>query len=244
MRVFTTLSRRYFIRRILLGLAALGLPLLRPGTPHAALNFWRSSEYVGKTRDGRYKDFYIQYYKSFKRIDGDAWRLNVTGACENPQVLTLETLKAFPRKKQVSRLKCVECWSAKAEWEGFAMADLDALVRPRPEAVGLLFHCADSYIEYLPLEDLRHARTLWVHRMNGEPLSDEHGFPLRMIVPFKYGYKNPKAIVAVEYLSQADRGTWNRIGPYSVDGTILPGYDHPLDRGKQRRRISGGEIFD
>ncbi|MBN4053126.1 molybdopterin-dependent oxidoreductase [bacterium AH-315-L15] len=114
-----------------------------------AFNFWRFSESVGKTRDRKYKDFYIQYDKSFKSIEGESWRLNVTGACENPQRLTLEALKGFPRKKQVSRLKCVECWWAKAEWEGFTMADLDDRVRPLPEAVGVLFHCADRSVEYL-----------------------------------------------------------------------------------------------
>lgn len=124
------------------------------------------------------------------------------------------------------------------------MTELDNIVRPRPEAVGVLFRCADNYVEYLSLADLRHARTLLVHTMNGTRLSDEHGFPLRMIVPFKYGYKSPKAILEMEYVTRSNRGTWNRIGPYSVDGTILPGYDHPLDRGKKRRRIFGGEIFD
>ncbi|NIQ01475.1 MAG: molybdopterin-dependent oxidoreductase, partial [Nitrospinaceae bacterium] len=63
---------------------------------------------------------------------------------------------------------------------------------------------------------------------NGEPLTDEHGFPLRVIIPFKYGYKNPKAILKMEYVAEPRPGTWSRIGPYSRDGTILPGTDHPL----------------
>ncbi len=57
--------------------------------------------------------------------------------------------------------------------------------------------------------------------MNGDRLSDEHGFPLRRIVSFKYGYKSPKAILEMECVSRPDRRTWNRIGPYWVDGTIL-----------------------
>ncbi len=238
------MGRRSFIRRIIIALAALGVSWFRPTKALAGFNFWRGSEYVGKTREGKYKHFYIQYYKSFKRIEGESWRLKVSGACENPQNFSLEVLKKLPRQTQVSRIKCVECWSAKAEWEGFRLAALDAIVRPLPDAVGVLFRCADTYIEYLPLDDLHHTRSLLVHSMNAAPLSDEHGFPLRMIIPYKYGYKSPKAILEMEYLSQAERGTWNRIGPYSVDGTILPGYDHPLDREKKRRKISGGEIFD
>ena len=80
--------------------------------------------------------------------------------------------------------------------------------------------------------------------MNGEPLSDAHGFPLRLIAPSKYGYKNPKAIWEMEYVSEQQAGTWSKIGPYSSDGTILPGTDHPLEYDKEPRRISGGEITD
>ena len=80
--------------------------------------------------------------------------------------------------------------------------------------------------------------------MNGKPLTDEHGFPLRVIVPFKYGYKNPKAILKMEFVSNFQAGTWSKIGAYSMDGTILPGTDHPLDFGKRPRRIPGGEILD
>jgi methionine sulfoxide reductase catalytic subunit len=110
--------------------------------------------------------------------------------------------------------------------------------------VGVVFRCADTYVEYLPLEDLRHPRTLLVHRMDGRPLSGEHGFPLRVIIPFKYGYKNPKCILEMQFVDREEPGTWTRIGPYSIDGTILPGYDHPLDRNKVKRRIDGGEVFD
>ncbi len=139
-------------------------------------------------------------------------------------------------------MKCVECWSAKAEWSGFHFSELMKLCPPQPEATGVVFHCGDAYTEHLPLEDLNHPRTLWVTEMDGAPLSDEHGFPLRVIIPSKYGYKNPKAILRIEYVSELQYGTWSKIGPYSPDGTLLPGTDHPLDLGKTPHRISGGEI--
>jgi sulfoxide reductase catalytic subunit YedY len=202
------------------------------------------SAYVNKTRRGIYRFFYIQVYKPFRRIREKKWRLKVRGLCDRPGEFPLDALRTLPSKIQVSRLKCVECWSAKAEWEGFHFTELEKIVRPRPVAVGVVFRCADTYVEYLTLEDLRHPRTLLVLRMNGEPLADEHGFPLRVIIPFKYGYKNPKCILEMEFVDREEPGTWSRIGPYSVDGTILPGYDHPLDRNKVKRRINGGEIFD
>lgn len=249
MRTLKKIGRRRFLKKLLLGGVTLTMTVLRPfsGTLQnavAGLSFWRSSEYVGKTRAGQYKAFYIQYYKSFRRIKGKDWRLKVTGLCEKPQEFTLEALKNLPRIGQTSRIKCVECWSAKADWEGFSLLDLEKEVRPRPEALGVIFRCADTYVEYLSLEEMHHRRTLLVHTMNQDPLSDEHGFPLRIIIPYKYGYKSAKAILEVEFVDRPKRGTWTQIGPYSVDGTILPGVDHPLDQGKKRRRIFGGEVFD
>ncbi len=177
-----------------------------------------------------------------RRIQPENWRLEVGGLCDTPATLTLADLPTFATRTQTSRLKCVECWLAKAEWRGFHFSDLQRLCPPKASATGVTFHCADAYIEHLTLAELHHPRTLLVTHMNGEPLSDAHGFPLRIIAPFKYGYKNPKAIVRIEYVDAVQYGTWSKIGPYSPDGTILPGTDHPLDRGKQPHRIPGEEI--
>jgi DMSO/TMAO reductase YedYZ molybdopterin-dependent catalytic subunit len=78
--------------------------------------------------------------------------------------------------------------------------------------------------------------------MNGRPLTDEHGFPLRIIIPGKYGYKNPKAILKKKYVAKTVSGTWSKIGLYSTDGTIIPGTDHPLENNKRPHQIPGGEI--
>jgi methionine sulfoxide reductase catalytic subunit len=245
MRAPGTLGRRRFLFSLLAGLGSF---LFRwpagTGLSRAEITSSAASEYVNKTRRGIYRFFYIQAFKPFKRIKEKDWRLKVTGLCEKPGEWTLAALRALPTKSQVSRLKCVECWSAKAQWEGFHISELEKIVRPLPAAAGVVFRCADTYVEYLPLEDLRHPRTLLVHRMDGRPLSGEHGFPLRVIIPFKYGYKNPKCILEMQFVDREEPGTWTRIGPYSVDGTILPGYDHPLDRNKVKRRIDGGEVFD
>ncbi len=179
-----------------------------------------------------------------RRINGETWRLKVSGLCENPRTFTLNELQNLPTRSQSSRLKCVECWSARAEWSGFSVKDLAQIILPHASAHGVLFHCGDEYKEYLPLEELNLHRVLLAHSMNGEPLSDAHGFPLRVIAPSKYGYKNPKAILEMEYVAEQQAGTWSKIGPYSPDGTILPGTDHPLEYGKEPRRISGGEITD
>ncbi|KMP11054.1 hypothetical protein UZ36_05685 [Candidatus Nitromaritima sp. SCGC AAA799-C22] len=242
MRALGKITRRTTLVMGLKALAAFAISWIRPLKARAETDYFTGTDYVGKTRAGRYEKFYINYWKPMRRIRPDAWRLEVNGLCENPRSFSMNDIKDLPVKTQTSRLKCVECWSAKAEWNGFHIAELEQMVKPLPEATGVLFHCADEYIEHLSLESLRHGRTLLAHHMNGEPLTDEHGFPLRVIIPFKYGYKNPKAILKMEYVSESSPGTWSKIGPYSTDGTILPGTDHPLEHDKRPRRIPGGEI--
>ncbi len=243
MRTLDGLNRRSFlIRTFAFCVAFVQGWWSRPGTARAEPDYFTGNDFVGKTRVGKFKQFYINYWKPLRRIKAKDWTLEVGGLCENTHTFTLDQLKNLPPITQSSRLKCVECWSAKAEWAGFHFSELMKLCPPKPEATGVVFHCGDIYTEHLSLEDLNHPRTLLVTQMDGGPLSDEHGFPLRVIVPFKYGYKSPKAIVKIEYASDLRYGTWSKIGPYSPDGTILPGTDHPLDLGKTPHRISGGEI--
>lgn len=236
------MNRRLFILRGLVGVFAFLFTFLKPSRWAKASHLVLDDDFVGKTRAGKYKDFYINFWKPMRRIRPESWTLLTDGLCGNPRRFTLAELKSFPVKIQKSRLKCVECWSARAEWRGFHFSALAELTQPIASANGAVFYCADDYIEHLSLEALLNGRTLLAYGMNGEPLSDEHGFPLRLIVPFKYGYKNPKSILRIEWVSDARYGTWSKIGPYSPDGTILPGYDHPLDQNKKRRRITGGEV--
>ena len=245
MRPFNGINRRSFLVRAFAFCAALVQGWWgRPGSAQADPDYFTGTDFVGKTRVGKFKQFYINYWKPLRRIKADYWTLEVGGLCESSHTFTLDEIKKLPARTQTSRMKCVECWSAKAEWSGFHFSELMKLCPPQPEATGVVFHCGDVYKEHLSLEDLSHPRTLLVTQMDGAPLPDEHGFPLRVIVPSKYGYKNPKAIVKIEYVSELQYGTWSKIGPYSPDGTILPGTDHPLDLGKTPHRISGGEITD
>ena len=177
-----------------------------------------------------------------RRINAETWRLKISGLCEVPKTFTFNELWNLPTRSQSSRLKCVECWSARAQWSGFSIKELEQIVQPHASVWGMVFHCGDEYKEYLSLEALNQDRVLLVHTMNGKPLSDTHGFPLWLIAPSKYGYKNPKATLEMEYVAEQQGGTWSKIGPYSPDGTILPGIDRPLEYSKQARRIAGGEI--
>jgi len=174
-------------------------------------------------------------------VDPALWTLTVEGLVKKSRKLTLADVQALPLVSQVSRMKCVECWSAAAKWEGFRLPSLLQLVEPQPEAKWVHFYCADDYFESLTIEELLEERVLFVHRMNDGPLQDPYGAPLRLIVPYKYGYKGSKAITRLVFAQDELIGYWPWISYYSPDGDIEPGTDHPLDLGGNRR-ISGGEI--
>ena len=173
------------------------------------------------------------------------WELELGGMVNQPVKLKVGDLKRFPAVKQSSRLKCVQCWSGRILWEGFRCSDLLGLARPKPEATWIRVDCADSYFDYVSMEDLLHPRTLFAVGMNGEPLTPEHGAPLRLVIPFKYGYKSSKLLTKITFTDHGGQGLVADSWPYySQSGEIEPGYDHPFDFPGETRKIEGGEILD
>jgi len=234
------INRRFFLRAVsLAGLSSL-LPSKATGTVSFQQNKNIPPNYI---QNREVPGFYIRSANPFLGVDSEKWSLQVKGMVSQPTTFGYEDLFGFKMESQVSRLKCVECWSAKAQWEGFRMQELVNKVKPDPKARYVYFQSADSYYESYALEELLRPRVLLVLRMNGQSLSRDHGFPLRLIAPFKYGYKNIKYITSVEFSDSRKRNYWADFGPYSVDGTIQPGIDHPLDYKKQPLSINGGEVF-
>ena len=244
MRQIEKLTRRLFLKGGLWTIALLFWNGIRGPQIVSAEDSFSGTDFVGKTREGKHSSFYINFWKPMRRINIKTWKLKITDLVEVPKIFTLDELLSLSTHSQSSRLKCVECWSARANWSGFSLNELEQIVQPHTSARGVLFHCGDEYKEYLSRESLNQDRVMLAHTMNDKPLSDAHGFPLRLIAPAKYGYKNPKAILEMEYVAEQQAGTWSKIGPYSPDGTILPGTDHPLEYGQKARRIPGGEITD
>jgi DMSO/TMAO reductase YedYZ molybdopterin-dependent catalytic subunit len=186
--------------------------------------------------------FYVRYYRPFEAVDAQRWTLTVDGLVETPLVLSPREVQALPSVAQVSRMKCVECWSAPARWEGFHLSSLIEQARPAAEARWVYMHCADGYFESDSIDTLLRDRVVFAYRMNDQPLPDAYGAPLRLMIPFLYGYKSAKAIVRIEFAAEEKPGTWSTMGPYSSEGTIKPGLDHPLDLGGSRPIAGRGEI--
>jgi DMSO/TMAO reductase YedYZ molybdopterin-dependent catalytic subunit len=175
-----------------------------------------------------------------------SWELAIGGLVAQPLRMKPADILRLPRITQSSRLKCVQCWSGRILWEGFRAGELLKLVAPKPEASWIRIDCADRYFDFLKMEDLVHPRTLFATGMNGEALSPEHGAPLRLVIPFKYGYRSSKLITRLTLASAGGQGivadAWP--GYYSPTADIEPGLDHPFDFPGETRKIAGGEIVD
>lgn len=188
--------------------------------------------------------FFIRFIRPLPAPDRAAWRLIVDGLVEVEMTLAMPQLQAsLTYKEQNTRMVCVEGWSSRATWGGFTYASLAALVKPQSAATHVRFECADGYWESLPIAELHREGALFVTHMNGAWLPAPHGAPLRIILPWLYGYKGAKTIVRLTFSDKLERGYWPSVGPYTVGGRIQPGRDFPLDLpGAEVRTIGDGEV--
>lgn len=131
------------------------------------------------------------------------WSLKVFGLVERPLALPLGALQALEQRDQITRLDCVEGWSAIGRWQGPRLGTVLDLARLKPQARYIVFHCADRfgavpYYESIDLIDAFHPQTILAWRMNGTPLPEAHGAPLRLRVERQLGYKHAKFVMAIE----------------------------------------------
>ncbi len=159
-----------------------------------------------------------------------SWKLTVDGMVESPVVLSLAELLALPRRDQVTDFHCVEGWSVlDVPWNGVHLTELLRLVTPLAGASHLTFHCfGDAYDESLPWSIAVEPRTLLAYGIGGNTLPVAHGFPLRLVVPRLFGYKNPKYVQRIELTDQAVAGYWVRRG-YTYEAHVQ---DYRLRDGK------------
>ncbi|MGH9628491.1 MAG: molybdopterin-dependent oxidoreductase [Bryobacteraceae bacterium] len=190
--------------------------------------------------------FRLMWYNPVPPIDRKTYSLKVGGLVERPLALPVEALRTFPHETQNSRMKCVQCWSGRAEWGGFRFGHLLETAKPKKTAKAIRIDCADKWYEYMSIEDMLSPRVMLVLDMAGKSLPDRHGGPLRLIDPARYGYKSAKLITSITFVEEGKGSMACDIGPYySPHGEILAGYDHPLDLGPDvRKKIQGGEITE
>jgi len=154
------------------------------------------------------------------------YRLVVDGLVEQPASLTLAQLRALPSRTQITRNDCVEGWSAIAKWKGARLAALLEMVRPKPEARFVVFHCADPmaedgtdlYYESIDFEDAFHPQTILAYEMNDAVLPVANGAPIRLRVERQLGYKHAKYVMRVELVQSFERIAGGKGGYWEDQG--------------------------
>jgi len=145
-------------------------------------------------------------------VDGDAYRLEVSGLVADQQKWSLAALRALPQTSQVTRHICVEGWSAIGKWGGVRFADFLRRVGADTTAKYVGFKCADDYYTSIDMPTALHAQTLLTLTYDGQTLPREYGFPMKLRMPTKLGYKNPKHIVALFVTNTPPGGYWEDQG--------------------------------
>ncbi|MFW6384944.1 MAG: sulfite oxidase-like oxidoreductase [Halodesulfurarchaeum sp.] len=148
--------------------------------------------------------------------DPSSWEFTVTGAVENPLTFDWETFTDLPRETQRQDFHCVTGWSKfDCEFTGVTFPTIAERAEVHEDAVHVLFYALDGYTTDLPLEACLRDSVLFAWEYDGEPLEAGHGAPLRVVTPQKYAYKGAKWVTGVEFLSEPERGYWEKRG-YSV----------------------------
>ena len=187
------------------------------------------------------------------------WTVKIEGEVGKPGDYALEDLlKWFPLEERVYRLRCVEAWSMVIPWVGFPLADLLKRVEPTPKArfvefvtvqrssemPGLRYPVLEwPYREGLRLDEAQHPLTLMAVGLYGKTLLNQNGAPIRLVVPWKYGFKSIKSIVQIRLVSRQPLTSWSMSAPYEYGfySNVNPQVDHPRWSQARERRI--GEFF-
>jgi len=143
------------------------------------------------------------------RVAPDTWELRVTGAVESPLRFSLDEFRTLPRLAVTRDFSCVTGWTRlDCAWEGVAFRTLTAMAKPRPSATSVWFECGEGYTTSLRLADLMRDDVLLADTLDGTPLTEEHGGPVRLVVPHKYGWKSAKWVRLLDFRETHDLGFW------------------------------------
>ena len=187
------------------------------------------------------------------------WTVTVDGLVNKPTTFDLDQLLGFPQEERVYRLRCVEAWSMVIPWIGFPLSKLLEKVEPTAQAKYVAFQTLHDrqrmpnqytgvlswpYVEGLRLDEAMHPLTILATGLYGETLPPQNGAPIRLVVPWKYGFKSIKSIVRISLAAEQPPATWNLQAPreYGFYSNVNPNVDHPRWSQASEHRI-GESIF-
>ena len=197
--------------------------------------------------------------KHSKRFKTDDWKIVVSGECAKPGTFDLEDMvKPFPVEERIYRLRCVEAWSMVIPWLGIPLGSILNTFEPTSKAKYVAFKTLHDpvrmpgqqrpvlnwpYREGLTIAEAMHPLTILSIGMYGKTMPNQNGAPIRLVVPWKYGFKSIKSIVGIEFSEDQPLTSWNMALPreYGFYSNVNPEVNHPRWSQKKERRI--GEIF-
>jgi sulfoxide reductase catalytic subunit YedY len=183
------------------------------------------------------------------------WTIEIAGEVKKPLAIDIDTLLSwFPLQERIYRMRCVEAWSMVIPWLGFPLGDLIKKLEPTSRAKYVAFTTLLDpeqlpgqdeavldwpYVEGLRIDEAVHPLTLLAVGLYGKTLPGQNGAPLRLVVPWKYGFKGIKSIVKIELTAQPPPSTWNLAAPseYGFYANVNPEVDHPRWSQATERRI-------
>ncbi|AUQ64085.1 protein-methionine-sulfoxide reductase catalytic subunit MsrP [Phaeobacter inhibens] len=240
-----------------LGLAGLGGTAARAATEEALEpNSWEDvTTYCNFYEFGTGKGDPAAYAG---QMTTEPWSVEIDGLVERPGSYSMaQILDAMTLEDRIYRFRCVEAWSMVVPWQGFELADLlnlagvqdgakyvafETLYRPS-EMPGTAYNVLDwPYREGLRLDEAQHPLTIMATGIFGKPLPNQNGAPLRLVVPWKYGFKSIKSIVRITLTDQQPQTSWNMANAreYGFYSNVNPTVDHPRWSQASERRIGGG----
>ena len=207
---------------------------------------------------------YINYYEFgtekedppqfAKRLRVRPWTVAVDGEVAKPRTFGIEELLRFPLEERVYRLRCVEAWSMVIPWIGFEFNRIAKLVEPTSKAKFVEFVTALQpetmpglrrpvldwpYVEGLRIDEAMHPLTILAVGLYGEVLPNQNGAPVRLVVPWKYGFMSGKSLVRIRFVEHQPKTAWEKAAPheYGFYSNVNPNVDHPRWSQKRERRI-------
>lgn len=152
------------------------------------------------------------------RVDVSTWRFKAFGLVEEELTLDWQQFNDLPQTALDAEFHCVTQWSKlQNAWRGVRFTDLMELAKPKPEAKFVMAHCYGGYTTNVALDVLMDDDVLFAHTHDGEPLAPEHGGPMRLVVPKRYGWKSAKWVNGIEFMAEDAPGFWEMRG-YHMEG--------------------------
>ena len=232
--------------------------------PQFKVNRPLSSEKAALTYNNFYEFTSVKegVWKLVDRFESRPWQVEVTGLVKHPAIFDIdELIRLMPAEERVYRHRCVETWAMVVPWAGFPMRELVKKVEPQNNANYVRFVSFKNpdvapgqmknpdlpwpYTEGLTLDEAMNELTFLATGIYGHVLPPQHGAPLRLVVPWKYGFKSIKAITKIEFIESQPATFWNTVIPkeYGFESNVDPDLPHPRWSQRREKMIGTGEIY-